>query len=282
MGRGRMVVVACLAVLGAEGGARDVCAQGHRFPASASEVTRPHVPRSGAEQEERDEDATIYNAEVAFHSRYVSDGVAQSPGPALQPSLSVSRRGTTLSFWSNINASRRGGADALPRQWNEVNLSLARSFERGRATVEPGAILYLSPNNSFGTTGEITLRLARKLGKGEKTRVYTSHFLDVGKFKGAYFGELGLIREHSFSSRLSGEATLSLGVANSRWNEANVGPRKSALNVAGLHLSLIYDLGGGYYLAPHLGLTHILNRDLRDALEDPTLVNFGVATGRDF
>jgi hypothetical protein len=238
------------------------------------------VPEAVAEEAPAKEEAgTSYSAEIDVNGRYVSYGIPLTAGLAVQPSLSITRRSYTLGLWGNINASRRGGASALARQWDELEVSLFKSIERGSSTIEPGAILYLFPNASSPATGELALRLSRRWGK---LRAFSNHVLDVARYSGAYFGELGLSREHAFSPRAEAEARASLGFASRRFNEVNIGPRKSALNVLALDLSFTYALSDRSYLRPHLSFTRILDGELKQALEDPDILNLGVAVGTAF
>lgn len=225
------------------------------------------------------ENKVSYSYETDFNSRYVYRGLALSEGPVIQPGVYAALHGYTLGLWGNINASRRPGPSAGPRQLNEVDLSLVKSIEHGKTTLEPSALFYLYPTSISPTTGEVSLKLSHGF---RSFSLYTSHTVDFAKYSGAYFAEIGLEKEREFLPRWSGTAKLSLGAGNGTFNEANIGPRKPALDVAALDLSLTRTLGPRLYLRPHLGLTHILNGELRAALEDPALLSVGLAVGGEF
>src|SRR5687767_13147439 len=84
-------------------------------------------------EEEADSSATTFTFETDFSTRYLFRGLPASEGAVVQPSLFDSRKGYTLGIWGNMPLSRRDG----PRQLNEVDLSLSRTIERGRTSIEP-------------------------------------------------------------------------------------------------------------------------------------------------
>jgi hypothetical protein len=262
-----------------------VSAQAQPQPAQAKppeaqppEATQPNSAPPGVETD-ADDDGLSINFETDFNSRYVFRGIPSSAGPVVQSGLYFSKHGSTLGFWANLNGSRRGGENRQPRQANELDVTYVHSIERGRTTIEPAAMVYLYPTNISPTTGEISLRLARRVGK---FRVFTSHTVDVLKYEGAYYGEIGVGREYEWSPHLSGEVNISLGAANRKFNEVNIGPHKSAVNVAALDLSLTRVVNEHFYVRPHLGYTRILDHELREASGEPAIWNLGLALGSDF
>ena len=230
-------------------------------------------------EDESDPGALAINLEIDVRSRYVFRGVALSEGLVVQPTLSLARRGYTFSIFGNLNASRRNGPLQGPRQLNEIDYILTKSFEKGKTSIEPGFVFYDYPTQIFDDTGELTLGLSRPMGK---VKLFFNNNLDVLEYKGAYFGELGVSHERTLGRRTTGEATLILGFANRKFNAANFGPNRNGLNVFGLETSLIYQINSKLYLRPHLHYTRILGSSLRGALDDPDVLEGGVAVGFDF
>jgi outer membrane scaffolding protein for murein synthesis (MipA/OmpV family) len=100
------------------------------------------------------------------------------------------------------------------------------------------------------------------------------------RYKGSYFGDAGLSYEYGFNSnKLSLEVSVSLGWGSSKFNEVYLGLSKSALNVAGGSLSLTYYPINFLYIRPHVELSSIVDGDLRNQVDDPTTLNFGMAVG---
>ena len=237
-----------------------------------------------SETDETPDDATSrwsYGGEIDFNSRYLWRGIVLSRGAVAQPSAWVSSRDYTLSVWGNIEL-RRGASDDLPsgRRFNEVDVKFSRTLTRGKWTLEPGFEMYLYPRASDGdSTGEISLRLSRDVGQ---MTAYSELALDVVRFKGAAYAEIGLSREHAFNPRASGEAAFTLGFGSSRFNRANLDVDSGALNFAALDLSLSYTLNKNLTLRPHATLSTLLPQRLRQQVDDPTIFILGLALESEF
>lgn len=254
------------------------------------ESTQPNAPQPNAPpkaateaatgsatgEESTDPNAVTFNFESDLVSRYVFRGVASSGGPVVQSGLYASKRGYTLGLWGNLNATRRRSDR---RGFNEFDVTFSKSIERGKTTVEPGLLLYLYPRGEGPNTGEVSLRLSRRLGK---IVVFNNNYVDFKHLAGAYFGDVGVSREYTFNPKLSGEAKLSVGFASAKYNAAFIGPRKNALDVLALDLSMTYALSERFYLRPHLGVTRLLDSELRQSVDDSTLFTAGIAAGSDF
>jgi len=99
---------------------------------------------------------------------------------------------------------------------------------------------------------------------------------------GAYFGDAGLSFESEFARSLSVEASARAGWASARFNDANLGVNRAALNMSGMDLALSWSPGGWFYLRPHAALSVLLDPDLRAAVTSPLLITGGLAIGREF
>jgi hypothetical protein len=80
---------------------------------------------------------------------------------------------------------------------------------------------------------------------------------------------------------LTVEASASAGWGSARFNEANVGVNRTALNVAGAGLALTWTVCGLFYLRPHAGLSVLLDRKLRAAVPSPLLIAGGIVIGKE-
>ncbi|HSE84271.1 MAG TPA: hypothetical protein VLB01_06965 [Thermodesulfobacteriota bacterium] len=217
-----------------------------------------------------------FGTEIDFNSRYVWRGIALSEGAVMQPSVWVSAFNFTFYIWGNfvLNDEPNQG------EFNEVELILYYSRGWGNITFEPFIVYYVYPNQEdVPSTAEFTLSLYYSLGS---FNVFTSHTFDFVEYKGSYFGDAGLSYERQLSPSLTLEASGSLGWASSEFNSVNIGLSKNALNFAGANLSLTYYPNGFLYIRPHVELSAIVDGELRDQLEDPTILNAGVAIGLEF
>jgi hypothetical protein len=217
-----------------------------------------------------------FGAELDGNSRYVWRGLALSDGPVLQPSASVSLAGFSLTPLANF-AFREGDT---PSGFNEMDVTLDYSRDVFNLTVDPSFSLYLYPNQADAPpTGELALALSYPVGP---VSVFTDHSVDLIATPGAYFGDAGLSFERDLVQNLAVEASASAGWGSARFNEANVGVNRAALNLGGADLALTWSPGGLFYLRPHAALSVLLDRELRAAVANPLLITGGLAIGRDF
>lgn len=216
-----------------------------------------------------------FGLESDYNPRYVWRGLAWSEGAVAQTSIWATGRGVTYSIWANSNLDSVDG-----RQTNEIDYSVSWEREWRGIGLEPTFSVYTYPHQQDSpSTAEAGLKLSRPLGP---LTLFTTHTVDVREYRGAYFGELGLNYERELGKHAELESSISLGWASARFNEAYIGPSTSAVNLASFELGITWQLRGGSYVRPHLGISRLLNRQLRDAVDDPSLVNFGVAAGVEF
>jgi len=217
-----------------------------------------------------------FGAELDGNSRYVWRGLAFSDGPVLQPSAWVSLAGFTLTPWANF-AFREGDAGA---GFNELDFTLDYSRDVFSLTVNPSFSVYLYPNQADAPpTGELALALSYPVGP---VSIFSDHSVDMIATPGAYFGDAGLSFESDLVQSLAVEASAYAGWGSARFNEANVGVNRAALNVAGIDLTLTWSPLGLLYLRPHVAASSLLDAGLREATERPFNVTAGLAIGRDF
>lgn len=239
---------------------------------SAPESSAPEslTPNAAVETPAANANELAISYAIDLNSRYVFRGVALGRGAVVQPTVTLEKRDYSFTVFGNVAAARHQSGG---RRFNEVDLTLAKSINRGNTTVEPSAVLYLYPNGERAT-GELAVRLTYER---KNTTFFTDHYLDFIEAPGAYFGDVGVSQRRSWNDKTSGEASLSLGFGNAAFNEFNIGPRRAAAVVAALDLSLSYTLSERYTLRPHLGLTRVLDRRLRDELSgDADLLNAGL------
>jgi hypothetical protein len=216
-----------------------------------------------------------FGAELDGNSRYVWRGLALSDGSVLQPSVWASLAGFTLTPWANF-AFREGDATA---GFNEMDFTLDYSRDVSNLTVNPSFSVYLYPNQADAPpTGELALAFSCPVGP---ISVFTDHSVDLIAATGAYSGDAGLGYEMDLIPSLTVEASMSAGWGSARFNEANAGVNRAALNVAGTDLALTWSAGRLFYLRPHAALSVLLDRELRAAVLRPLLITGGLVIGRD-
>ena len=216
-----------------------------------------------------------WGGELAGNSRYVWRGILLDDRPVIQPSVWFSARDFTLSVWSNFALAHPAGLGL-----NETDLGLSYSRELAGISFEPAFQVYLYPNQPDAPpSGELNLALARPFGP---VTVSTGHALDVLRYPGSYFGDLGLAYERELAPNLVLGLESDLGWASARFNEVNLGVARAALDFVSGALSLDWQPAGLFSCRPHVGLSRVLDAGLRQAADVPTPVVFGVAVAKEF
>jgi hypothetical protein len=216
-----------------------------------------------------------YGVESDFNARYVFRGLAYSRGPVGQSRAWLEASRLTLYAWTNLVLDPRHPLERLDEI--DCGASFAQPVEGW--LLEPAVDVFAYRGPSIVTppsTVEASLRVSRSLGP---VRMFVRQTLDVRSYPGAYFGEAGFASSRALSRRTAVAATVSLGWASARFNEAYVGVAKGAANLVAAEVALSYAPSERFQLRPHLALTRVLDRELRGALAEPGILNFGLAVG---
>lgn len=239
----------------------------------------PHLHNSGWAQEAKVDEGgpakIAIGVETDFNARYVFRGLAYSQGPVKQTSVWVTVAGFTAYAWGNFVL----GQEPQRGEFNELDFGFSYQREWKRLRVEPGLDFYryrpLAPDQS-PPTGEASIKLSYPAGP---LRIFTKQTLDIGSYRGAYFGEAGVSYERTLSRKTTMAASGGGGWASAKFNAAYIGVSKRAFNLVGAELSLTYAPSRRYYLRPHVEFTRIMDRRLGAYLSSPTIGNFGLAFG---
>jgi hypothetical protein len=219
-----------------------------------------------------------FGAETDFNSRYIWRGMTLSDKPVLQPSVWISGFGFVFTAWRNFNLTQ--SSENIHLQATNLNLIYSRDWKKLR--VEPALDVYLNRplEDSYNPgTMEASVKLSYAVGP---LRAFNIQAFDVRAYPGAYFGEAGLSYERDLTEGIVPAFSLQAGWASSKFNDAYIGFDKRAFNFVGAGCSLTYYLKHGLYFRPHLEFSNIVHRELREYVDSPTSVNFGLAAGFDF
>lgn len=212
-------------------------------------------------------------AEVDLNARFLWRGMAFSRGPVVQPSVWVSSYGLTALVWANAMIN-----DELPdgKHLSSVVPEFTYTYRYHALTIEPGLFIYASPSEADApTTSEASLDVSYGLGR---FRLISGTKIDVKSHRGAYFGTFGGEYRHTVH-RLTLRAFLAIGWATKAFNEAYFETSTAAFDVVEAGASLRYDLTRVFYLTLHTEAMTLLAHSLRSSVEEPTLVNGGLALG---
>jgi hypothetical protein len=214
--------------------------------------------------------------ESDFASKYIWRGLAFSRGNVSQNSVWLTKGGLTGSIWSNYDA---GSEDVDPRL-NEFDFGLAYETSFHNLSVEGMIGSYVYPNQpETPSTDELSLNLSYGL---PLIQPFTIQTVDIKEYRGAYFGELGLQASRDITGNLSADMTAEIGWGSAKFNHAYIGDVGAAFQLASCQANLTWGLYKSLYLRPHFWVTTLINNDIRDLVEKPTLYQFGLAFGGEF
>jgi len=147
--------------------------------------------------------------------------------------------------------------------------------------LEPSLQFYFYLNQEDSPdTGEFCLKFSHPVIASIK--FFTTHSFDIVRYRGSYFGDAGLSFKHEFNSKLSMDSVLSLAWASNKFNEVYIGFPKTAFNLVTAGVSFTYYVNDTIYLSPHIETQVILDSNLQDQLDKPTIFNGGLAIGMEF
>ena len=228
------------------------------------------------EAEEKEYSNITYGAEIAFASQYIWRGIELSDGVVLEPAAWIQAYGLYFEVWGNFFLE-----DADQGEPNEIDLISYYELEWNNFTLEPGFEAFLYPDNDEPSTLELTIGLSYSML--DQFSIFTKHYFDVAEYQGPYFGTVGVSFERELESLpFYIDSSLKLGWGNSDFNEVNIEVSESALNVIIADLSVYYYPLDHLYLRPHIQFSALLDDDLRDAVDNPTIVSGGIAVGVEF
>jgi hypothetical protein len=251
------------------------------YPQDGKEMKKGEDAKEGetqvtvTEAEEKEPVVTL-GGEVDFNSRFIWRGIALSEKLVLNPSVFVSAYNFTFTAWGNYVMLKEPDWGKL----NEIDLILEYQYEIKGFTILPSVIFYLAPYAVKESTGELNLKLAYNIIAG--LSVFTFHAVDIIDNAGGYFGNIGLEYEHEIIPEVGFLTSLSTGWASHKFNKYNIDVSETTMNVFDFYFELnLYPIEH-LYLRVHFEVTTLLDKDLRNAVEDPTLIGGGVAIGTEW
>jgi len=229
------------------------------------------------EAEEEEYSNITYGAEIDFASQYIWRGIELSDGVVLEPAAWIQAYGLYFEVWGNFVLND----EADQGEFNEIDLISYYELAWNNFTLEPGFEAFLYHDADEPSTLELTIGFSYFII--DQFSIFTKHYFDVAEYEGSYFGTAGVGFERELESLpFYLDSSLKLGWGNSDFNEVNIEVSESALNVIIADLSVYYYPLEYLYLRPHIQFSALLDDDLRDAVDNPTIVSGGIAVGVEF
>ena len=236
-------------------------------------------PQSHAQESEVESERSPFltgGFESDLANGYFWHGLKFSCGNVIQNSAWLSAAGFTLSLWSNLEPN----AAAPTPDMNEVDVAFSYAAVLGPLNLEPAVNRCLYPEQTVvPNTVETSIRLSITLGSFEP---YMLHTFDVKAYSGAYFGELGVAGSWPMTDNLTFESATEIGWGSRKFNEAYLEIAEPSVQLVQWDLALTWYPTNTLYVSPHAGLSAVTDKALREALDDPAIVQGGLRIGVDF
>lgn len=226
------------------------------------------TPPSALPPDPRAPEPTVtWGAEVDSSSRYIWHGVPYSEGAVVWPSAWLSAGGFTVGLWANVDRHYRP-------KFNEYDVSVGYARAIGKLTLSGtfSRYTYREMSGDPGSTSEAIVRAAYAIGPGE---VFTTNSLDVEKYVGAYYADIG----YAVERELTPTSLLKVDASVAFWRtfaDKYTLPSDGPLGPATLNVALVHKLTAAVGLRPHVTFTRLLDRAARHELGTPG-VTFGAA-----
>ena len=216
------------------------------------------------------------NVELDANARYLWRALALSNGSVVQPSLTATIGDFSFGAWGNVPVIDSGVQGTL----NELDLTLGYSAHVLGLELDPDIGYYHYPQEDSNNTAEAVLKLSYPIGP---ITPYTSHAFDLLKYRGSYYGNLGVTWDRTVLPGVDGSVGLSGAWADARFNEATLGVNKSAFNSVSLDLGLTLSPAKLIYARVQGEVNALTDAALRAAAQgDATTWNVGLALGLNF
>lgn len=234
------------------------------------------ISQENSEESQKQVSTITFGSKIDFPSRYIWHGLPWSKSTVMQPYFWASARGFTFTIFSNFDLDHQSNKSA----YNESDFTIAYRRVWKKIIFEPDFQYYLYPNpNSAFSTGEGVLKFLYPLGS---MNIVTVHTFDMFRFKGSYFGELGIVYASVLNKVLSLELCLLSGWASSKFNKVYIGLKRNAFNILDGDFSFIYYPQKQLYIRPRIGISYIVDNHLHNYLSDPSIIRYGLGFGVQF
>ena len=209
--------------------------------------------------------------DLPVNSAYVWRGQVYNDEPVFEPSLTVStKNGLSFNTWANFDLTDNLGKDS-EKEFNEVDLTVSYDVPVEVLDLTVGAVEYTYPHQTVqdddgsarATPG--TREVFVTVGKESMPfSPSASVYYDCDEVNG-FYGMVSMSHGFEITKEFSVDATLSLGAANTDYNETYFGLDDNALNDGNVKVGASYIFNDSISLGGYVMYTCLLDSSIRDA-----------------
>ena len=216
------------------------------------------------------------NLDLPVNSAYVWRGQVLNDEPVFQPSVTVSaENGLSFNTWANWNLTDSLGKNS-ENEFNEVDLLVSYDVPVEVVDLTVGAAEYEYPNQTVAAEDETSSAFALPSTReafvtvGKEDLLLSpsaSLYYDFGAVN-AFYGLVSISQGFEATKELTFDVTLSVGVADSDYNEYYFGTDDVALNDGNAKIGATYAFNESISVSGYAMYTYLLDSDIRDAAKD--------------
>ena len=202
--------------------------------------------------------------DATFNSKYVWRGISLTNDPVFQPTVAVSWKGFTASFWGNMDLTDINGTEW---NFNEIDLTLDYSWSWDIVGFSVGVIHYRFPNIRLPSTTELYGAVGLDVPLSPTLTVYQDVDLVNGTYANLSIGHTfedvwQLAEDIAMSVDLSG----AVGYGSGTHNAFYYGSAASGFTDLLLALGLPVQIGEHWTVTPAVNYSILLDGRIRDAV----------------
>jgi hypothetical protein len=236
-----------------------------------------YAPAAQFNQDSTANDASLWSGGVQITStdKYVWRGIPCYEGFILQPDAWLTYKNLTLEVWNSTTLIEKN--DDVKR--HELDAILNYEYTLKNLNIKSFFNYYHYMNQpDVPATGELGCSVGYPLST---VNLVATVAVDVIENSGALYTEGGIELETEVGPGFTFFSAVMLGSGSKKFNEANVGVSKSALNFFSIESRLTYSMSNGLYVQPCVQFCKTVNDDLKEYINKHN-TSVGLSIGKEF
>lgn len=225
-------------------------------------------------------------AESAFNSKYIWRGTVPADEPVWQPTIALTYRWLTASWWGNLELTDGNGHSG---EFTEMDYTIELAGQMDIFAVTAGALVYQFPNTGLPATTELYAGMGLDVPLSPSLTVYQ----DVDEVGGTYVNIAGgygfELWKPSEVLTLSLDCSASIGLGSSQHNEGYycsadnfACASRAAFTDVFVSLALPVSVKGNLGIVPSVQYTGILDGGIREVVDTDQAFQAGMRVSGNF